>query len=452
MNLAVHGLEGKILEGNTFYDDNHNLLNKADFVMANPPFNVDGVDARKIKGDPRLPFDLPGVNQKGAVGNGNYLWISYFYSYLNAKGRAGFVMSSQASSAGHGEKDIRRKIIETGDVDIMISIRSNFFYTRTVPCELWFFDKNKPKDKKDKVLMLDARNIFRKVTRKVYDFSPEQLKNITAVVWLYRGQSDKFLSLVKEYFQMVSSECGLLPDKFNAFEISYQEIWKQVFQLKTADESKKKALKNIKDELAVAWALFDKDKTDTVALVDAYQKRWGKDQPETNDQQHKAQKAFAPIAEKIKGLIKQVDLVYKLNIRTTDFIEKELDVKSISTWDSRTINKNKKELDDCRKDVVEQLRLANYFFRQIVWLQEHFPDAKLRDVEGLVKLVTQKEIEKNDWSLTPGRYVGVAPPPPEDEDEIAERLRDIHIELVDLNKEAEKFAKTIQRNFEELGI
>ncbi len=452
MNLAVHGLEGKILEGNTFYDDNHNLLNKADFVMANPPFNVDGVDARKIKGDPRLPFDLPGVNQKGAVGNGNYLWISYFYSYLNVKGRAGFVMSSQASSAGHGEKDVRRKIVETGDVDIMISIRSNFFYTRTVPCELWFFDKNKPKDKKDKILMLDARNIFRKVTRKVYDFSPEQLKNITAVIWLYRGQTDRFLTLVKDYFQKVSCECGLLSGKFNAFEKSYQTIWKQIFQVKTTDEVKKKALKDVKDELAEAWALFDKDKTDTVALVDTYQKKWGKDHPATNDNQHRAQKAFAPIAEKIKGLIKQVDLVYKLTIHATDFIEKDLDIKSIPSWDIRTINKNKKELDDCRKDVVEQLRLANYFFRQIIWLQEHFPDAKLRDVEGLVKLVSQNEIEKNDWSLTPGRYVGVAPPPPEDEDEIAERLRGIHIELADLNKEAKGLGDIIQANFEELGI
>ena len=450
MNLAVHGLEGKIFEGNTFYDDNHNLLNKADFVMANPPFNVDGVDARKIKGDPRLLFDLPGINQKGAVGNGNYLWISYFYSYLNTKGRAGFVMSSQASSAGHGEKDVRRKIIETDDVDIMISIRSNFFYTRTVPCELWFFDKNKPKDKKDKVLMLDARNIFRKVTRKVYDFSPEQLKNITSIVWLYRGQTEKFLSLVNEYFRKVSSECVLLPDKFNAFEKSYQMIWKQIFQLKTADESKKKAWKDIKDELSEAWALFDKDKTDTAALIDTYQKRWGKDFPETNEKQHKAKDAFAPIAEKIKGLIKQVDLVYKLAIRTTDFIEKELDIKTNATWDGRAVNKGKKELDDYRKDLVEQLRLANHFFRQIVWLQDNFPKAELRDVEGLVKLVSKKEIEKSDWSLTPGRYVGVAPPPSEDEDEIAERLKGIHLELTDLNKEAQLLSESIDDNFKRI--
>jgi type I restriction enzyme M protein len=184
MNLAVHGLEGHIAEAITYYQDEHELAGKCDFVMANPPFNVDLVDAERIKTDPRLPFGLPGVNKDKRVSNGNYLWISYFWSYLNDKGRAGFVMSSQASSAGHGEAQVRRKIIETGDVDVMISVRSNFFYTRSVPCELWHFDRNKPAERRDKVLMIDARNIYRKVTRKINDFSPEQQKNIAAIVWL----------------------------------------------------------------------------------------------------------------------------------------------------------------------------------------------------------------------------------------------------------------------------
>src|SRR5256886_6814810 len=206
MNLAVHGLEGKIAEAITYYQDEHNLVGKCDFVMANPPFNVDLVDAERIKGDPRLPFGLPGVNKQKKVGNGNYLWISYFWSYLSEKGRTGFVMSTQASSAGHGEKDVRRKIVETGDVDVMISIRSNFFYTRTVPCELWFFDRAKPAEHRGKALMLDARNVYRKVTRKIYDFSPEQMKNLSAIVWLYRGQRERFLGLVKDYLGQVFAE------------------------------------------------------------------------------------------------------------------------------------------------------------------------------------------------------------------------------------------------------
>ena len=157
MNLAVHGLEGNIHKAITYYEDPHELLGKCDFVMANPPFNVDEVDAEKVKNDPRLPYALPGVNKKGKVSNGNYLWISYFDSYLNDTGRAGFVMSSQASSAGGEEAKVRRKLIEAGHLDVMMAIRSGFFYTRTVPCELWFLDKAKPAELREKVLMIDAR-------------------------------------------------------------------------------------------------------------------------------------------------------------------------------------------------------------------------------------------------------------------------------------------------------
>ncbi len=218
MNLAVHGLEGKIAEAITYYEDAHTLVGKCDFVMANPPFNVDLVDAERIKGDPRLPFGLPGVNKQKKVGNGNYLWISYFWSYLDAKGRAGFIMSSQASNALHGERDVRKKIVQTGDVDVMISICSNFFYTRTVPCELRFFDRGKTVERKDKVLMLDARNIYRKVTRKIYDFSPEQMRNLAAIIWLYRGQRRRFLKLVQDYLGRITAESEAIPTAVAAFE------------------------------------------------------------------------------------------------------------------------------------------------------------------------------------------------------------------------------------------
>jgi type I restriction enzyme M protein len=199
MNLAVHGLEGDIQKAITYYEDPHELQGKADFVMANPPFNVDEIDADKVKNDPRLPFGLPGVNKKYKVSNGNYVWSSYFYSYLGEKGRAGFVMSSQASGAGRDEAKVRQKLIETGDVDLMIAIRANFFYTRTVPCDLWFLNRAKPDEHRDQVLMLDARHIYRKVTRKIYGFSPEQEQNLLAIVWLYRGQTNRFLDLVAGY-------------------------------------------------------------------------------------------------------------------------------------------------------------------------------------------------------------------------------------------------------------
>ena len=177
VNLAVHGLEGRIRAGNeaiTYYKDPHELAGRCDFVMANPPFNVDEVDAEKVKGDKRLPFGLPGVNKAKKVSNANYLWLSYFYGYLNENGRAGVVMSSQASSAGRDEAKVRQKLVESGAVDVMIDIRGNFFYTRTVPCQLWFFDRAKERDemRRDQVLMLDARNIHRKVSRAIFDFSP----------------------------------------------------------------------------------------------------------------------------------------------------------------------------------------------------------------------------------------------------------------------------------------
>lgn len=228
MNLAVHGLGGDIRQNITYYEDPLNLLHKCDYVMANPPFNVDEVDA-KIANDPRLPFGLPGVTVakgkkngdekgKGRVQNGNYLWIQYFYSYLNAQGRAGFVMSSQASSAGRDEAKVRESLVKTGHVDIMVAIRSNFFYTRTVPCELWFLNKAKPKEHKDKVLMLDARGVFRKVTRKIYDFSPEQLQNLLSIVWLYRGQSERFRALVAVYLRRTRAEAAEISALVAEFE------------------------------------------------------------------------------------------------------------------------------------------------------------------------------------------------------------------------------------------
>src|SRR5258706_15671165 len=183
MNLAVHGLSGDIKQANTYYENVHNCRGRFDFVMANPPFNVDGVDKEKIKDDPRYPFGLPRVD------NANYLWIQEFYSALNARGRAGFVMANSAGDARSSELDIRRKLIEARVVDVMISISSNFFYTVTLPCTLWFFDNGKKKsDRKDKVLFIDARHIFRQIDRAHRDFSPEQVGYISGIVRLYRGE------------------------------------------------------------------------------------------------------------------------------------------------------------------------------------------------------------------------------------------------------------------------
>ena len=203
MNMAVHGLSGTIKSGdeaNTFYHDAHNLEGKCDYVMANPPFNVDKVKAETTSNAGRLPFGLPGYNAKTKeIGNANYLWISYFYAYLNETGRAGFVMASSATDSANKDKDIRERLVKTGDVDVMVSVGNNFFYTLSLPCSLWFFDKGKKDDLRDKILFIDARNYFTVVDRTLNEWSEWQLRNLQAIVFLYRGEKEKYLKLINDY-------------------------------------------------------------------------------------------------------------------------------------------------------------------------------------------------------------------------------------------------------------
>ncbi|VGO17195.1 putative type I restriction enzymeP M protein [Pontiella desulfatans] len=469
MNLAVHGLEGDIRKAISYYEDPHELLGKADYVMANPPFNTDEVDAEKVKRDPRLPFGLPGVNKKEKVSNGNYLWISYFYSYLSEKGRAGFVMSSQASSAGGEEAKVRQKLIETGAVEAMIDVRGNFFYTRSVPCQLWFFNKDKPAEHKDKVLMVDARNVYRKVTRKIFDFTPEQEKNLNSIFWLYRGQNERFIELVQSYVDQVLNEahsCFVnqgntvsasepLPDfikavnkLFDAMKPFLDSLPEDGAQAET-DSELRKALGDLDNHVGA----YDGLRQDT-------QKQWNESDSNTVKELHffaDEQSSPALLAEGSRDLVKLADHAYKLATRLIELCEKELDAKSSDLWKSAEINgarksNLRKEAEAARKDAVEQLKRVRYFYKQAHWLLSRFPDGELRDVEGLVKLVNHTELASNDWSLTPGRYVGVAPEEVDEDFDFEEALRDIHVELAGLNEEAVDLAAKIARNFEELGV
>lgn len=209
MNMAVHGLTGVIKSGdkaNSFYYDAHNLDGCCDYVMANPPFNSDKVKAESCENAKRLPFGMPSINKDKEVGNGNYLWISYFYSYLNETGRAGFVMASSATDSQGKDKIIRESLIKTGHVDVMISVGNNFFYTKSLPCSLWFFDKGKAEPIKDKVLFIDARNYYTVVDRTLNEWTDWQLKNLNAIVWLYRGEIDKYSALLNEYRSALGSD------------------------------------------------------------------------------------------------------------------------------------------------------------------------------------------------------------------------------------------------------
>ena len=209
MNMAVHGLSGKIVSGdeaNTFYHDAHNLVGCCDYVMANPPFNVDKVKSESCISAGRLPFGLPSINKSKEFGNANYLWISYFYAYLNEHGRAGFVMASSATDSQRNDKLIRENLVRTGHVDVIISVANNFFYTKSLPCSLWFFDKGKPDELKNKVLFIDARNYYTVVDRTLNEWSEWQLKNLNAIVWLHRGETDKYMKLLDEYHAALGND------------------------------------------------------------------------------------------------------------------------------------------------------------------------------------------------------------------------------------------------------
>lgn len=364
MNMAVHGLTGVIKSGdeaNTFYQDAHNLNGCCDYVMANPPFNVDKVKAESCESAGRLPFGLPSVNKNKEVGNGNYLWISYFYSYLNERGRAGFVMASSATDSQGKDKDIREKLVRTGHVDVMISVGNNFFYTKSLPCSLWFFDKAKSEAIRDKVLFIDARNYYTVVDRTLNEWSCWQLKNLNAIVWLYRGEIEKYAALLQEYRDYLNAEA------------------------------------------------------EKAGLNDAVNRN-----------------SFADTATALKEVLSELRKTAKAAVEAAEKREK----KGVQ-----------QKYDDQIANIENMLTVA----KEANWLYEKFGDGVYADVLGLCKLATISEIEEKGWSLTPGAYVGVAPVE-DDGVDFAERMAEIHRELLSLQAESNDLMDTISKNMKEMGL
>ena len=352
MNMAVHGLTGVIKSGdeaNTFYHDAHNLDGCCDYVMANPPFNVDKVKAESAESAGRLPFGMTAVNKSKEVSNGNYLWISYFYSYLNENGRAGFVMASSATDSSGKDRDIRQKLVETGHVDVMVSVGNNFFYTKSLPCSLWFFDKGKPQERQDEILFIDARNYYTVVDRTLNEWSEWQLKNLNAIVWLYRGEVDKYSALMEEYREVLGKDLS--------FAEKEAELTEQIAALR--NEAKKAAEE-------------------------------------------------APKREKKK-------------------VQAEYDQKMA--------------------DLNEVLTVA----KEANWLYEKFGDGEYQDIPGLCKKASCAEVGEKGYSLTPGAYVGVAAVE-DDGVDFAQRMAEIHRELLTLQAESNELMKTISKNMKEMGL
>lgn len=344
MNMAVHGLNGRIVSGdeaNSFYHDAFNLAGKCDYVIANPPFNVDKVKAESAASAGRLPFGLPGVNAKSKeVGNANYLWINYFYAYLNDHGRAGFVMASSATDSSNKDRDIREKLVKTGHVDVMVSVGNNFFYTLSLPCSLWFFDKAKREENQDKVLFIDARKYYTVVDRTLNEWTEWQLCNLQAIVHLYRGETDKYQALIEKYDSAIQ--------KAVSESVEQAQPFAELLDAETETQFKN-SLAWIED----AWKDYD-------------------DLSKKLNQQIEEAKACVKLAE---GKLKKRE-VKPMRLAGDEFCKVLEDILTV---------------------------ISEYN-----WLTEKFGKGEYHDIAGLCKIATLDEIEEKNFSLTPSAYVGVA--------------------------------------------
>ena len=428
MNLAVNGLRGEILEANTYHEDPHNSFGKFDYVMANPPFNVDDVSLSAVENDRR--FSTYGVPRnktklkkkdegKATVPNANYLWINLFATSLKPEGRAALVMANSASDARHSEADIRQRLIEENLIYGMLTLPSNMFYTVTLPATLWFFDKAK-KDRK--ILFIDARNIFRQIDRAHREFTPEQISNIGMISQLHRGRRKKFVQLVDRYFE----------DGMEKLTESQQDVGGIVEQLAAVldDDAGKQAV----SVLLKQWGRL---KPLNKAYI-AYENSTVRKIDEQNTAQHQLAKKFEPFFAELHAELKQID-------KTVRAHEKAKKTKG-RRGDAET-----KALKLALEKLHNLVKTAESFFLHIHWLQERFPAAKYEDVTGLCKLASPDEVAEKDYSLNPGRYVGVViEEDGKTEEEFIQEILEMNDELSDLNKQAKKLESTISHNIKQI--
>ncbi len=410
MNMAVHGLSAVIKSGdeaNSFYHDAHNLAGCCDYVMANPPFNVDKVKSESAQAAGRLPFGLPSVNKNKEFGNANYLWISYFYSYLNENGRAGFVMASSATDSSGKDKDIREALVNTSHVDVMMSVGSNFFYTKSLPCSLWFFDKGKSKELQDKVLFIDARNYYTVVDRTLNEWTEWQLKNLNAIVWLYRGEVEKHQNLLKVYFAEITTLFAELDEICREIPDYEDDIYENLVE----------QVKKFSDKVASIKTLSDC--FDIRVYLDGIYDSW---------------------KETTNRIFDDITLFERIN---QHFIAKKRGYKNIKEYKKTVIaeqNSGREKLNSILL-VVDEAR----------WLYEKFGEGVYQDIPGLCKIADRETIAEKGYSLTPGAYVGVAPTE-DDGVDFHRRMQEIHAELLQLQAESNDLMATISKNLKEMGI
>lgn len=416
MNMAVHGLNAKIVSGdeaNSFYRDYHQLEGCCDYVMANPPFNVDKVKSETAQNAGRLPFGLPGVNKNKEIGNANYLWISYFHAYLNETGRAGFVMASSATDSQGKDKGIREQLVGTGDVDVMLSVGNNFFYTKSLPCTLWFFDKGKREDNKDKVLFIDARNYYTVVDRTLNEWSEWQMKNLNAIVWLYRGEIDKYKKLLSDYVSAFDEQRNYIANLFEDYKLYFPveySSFTETFDTRLA-ELELEITEDTDADSLISFANF----------INEFSIQLNRNSGHANG------------TADLIGSAQKKDLITKIG-------------KKYSNW-----NQYKKDMERDQVVIDSEIKALITLVKDLAWLYEKFGDGEYKDILGLCKCATHAEIAEKGYSLTPGAYVGVAPVE-DDGVDFHERMAEIHSELLTLQNESNALMETISKNMKEMGL
>lgn len=414
MNLLVNNLRGEIMETNSYDSDPYDSYGKFDFVMANPPFNVSAVKETTVKADKRFyEFGLPKNSGKkeDKIPNANYLWISLFATSLNKNGKAGFVMPNSASDARNSEYEIRKKIVDSGIVDCMVSMPSNMFFTVTLPATLWFFDKQKVlSDRKDKILFLDARNVYKQIDRAHREWTEEQQQNLAVIVRLYRGETDRYLTLIDGYLK-----------KGDAALHAVEPLKKELTDLLS---TKLKALKNYLDETkaekrtttkkaafeALANTLNSFELTE-LKMQAAFINNVSKSIAKTDLNNAAQLEAAAQLKHQVEQNDVDVETLKKdVNTLIEHFktADKNAKLKNDKLWTTFDLIRSDKQLEKALDLYTEAVEQTKYWYNNIHWLQKRFPDGKYQDVVGLCKMADRSEYaEEQDYSLNAGRYVGV---------------------------------------------
>ncbi len=432
MNLAVNGLRGEIKQANTYYEDPYQSFGAFDYVLANPPFNVDDVSLSSVEKDKRfntygIPRNKSKVKKadegKETVPNGNYLWISLFATSLKEKGRAALVMANSASDARHSEADIRKTLIEQNLIYAMLTLPSNMFYTVTLPATLWFFDKAKADDK---ILFIDARNIFTQIDRAHREFSEEHIQNIAIISQLHKGRRDKFVQLIDRYF--AAGMQRLVENKTNVEPVSAQLL--EVLD----DAGGKQAV----GELVQQWAGLTKLKTRYAQYQEKHADETAVDKK--NKAQQQLREAFDPFFAALHEGLKRLDKVVRQH-------EKQQAEQAKSEGKRATIDRKTNALKTALEELHKEVKNAELYYQHIHWLQERFPRAEYEDITGLCKLATHVDLQEQDFSLNAGRYVGVViEEDGKTEEEFIDELLAMNDELSSLNKAARGLESVVGHN------